>query len=543
MQKNVSGQKIGAQMISAADGSAFTGAVTVYITGDAGTQAVGSVGSGACTHEGNGYHTYAPAQAETNYNLIACTFTGTGAVPVTVQIETKHDANVIEIGGSAQSLADLKDFADDGYDPSTNKVQGVVLVDTATTLTNDPTGVGTLLGRLTSTRAGYLDNLSGGAVALASALSTLQTDVTTLLTRLTSARAGYLDNLNVGGAVASQADITALNQSASRRIILTSVEQYERPESGTTSYLIEARTYDGDGASVNADTTPTLTATGVTSGSLAANLSSASNPSTGVYRWTYSVASDATTEQIRFDISATISSSTFTLPMFSQVCDFVSATYTTADRTKLTAIYDKLPSKTYLTGTSNSDGDVQLDEATGTPADSAGTTTLLSRLSAARAGYLDNLSAGAVATASALATAASNITSILGKFTGITLLAQWIGALAGKQTPNSTAVTEINATGAGGGTFNPVTDSLEAVQEELAMKAEPGAAMTLDLSQALDTTPADDTVGQALMGSAMEGFGDETNVGTTWTKKAPGGSTQAVFETDDADAPTERVRQ
>ncbi len=88
MKKNVASQKIGAQMVSATDGSAFTGAVTVAVTGDAGVQATGSVGSGACTHEGNGYHTYAPAQAETNYDLIAFTFTGTGAVPATVQVFT-----------------------------------------------------------------------------------------------------------------------------------------------------------------------------------------------------------------------------------------------------------------------------------------------------------------------------------------------------------------------------------------------------------------------------------------------------------------------
>ncbi len=73
-------------MITASDGSVFTGSVTVYVTGDAGTQAAGSVGSGACTHEGNGYHTYAPAQAETNYDLIAFTFVGTGAVAATVQV-------------------------------------------------------------------------------------------------------------------------------------------------------------------------------------------------------------------------------------------------------------------------------------------------------------------------------------------------------------------------------------------------------------------------------------------------------------------------
>jgi hypothetical protein len=88
MKKNVAGQKTGAQLITAADGTAFTGAVTVSVTGDAGTQATGSVGSGACTHEGNGYHTYAPAQAETNYDLVAFTYTGTGAIPVTIQIYT-----------------------------------------------------------------------------------------------------------------------------------------------------------------------------------------------------------------------------------------------------------------------------------------------------------------------------------------------------------------------------------------------------------------------------------------------------------------------
>lgn len=90
MKKNVASQAVGAQMVSASDGSAFTGAVTVYVTGDAGTQAAGSVGAGACTHEGNGFHTYAPAQAETNYDHVAFTFVGTGAVPATVQIYTSY---------------------------------------------------------------------------------------------------------------------------------------------------------------------------------------------------------------------------------------------------------------------------------------------------------------------------------------------------------------------------------------------------------------------------------------------------------------------
>jgi hypothetical protein len=75
-----------------------------------------------------------------------------------------------------------------------------------------------------------------------------------------------------------------------------------------------------------------------------------------------------------------------------------------------------------------------------------------------RMGYLDNLSGGAVALASSLATLA-------GKFTGITLMAEWLGLIAGKQTGNSTARTELRATGAGSGTFDETTDSQEAIRD------------------------------------------------------------------------------
>lgn len=88
MKKNVAGQVVGAQMVNASTGAAFAGSVTVYVTVDGGTQAAGSVGSGACTSEGNGFYTYAPAQAETNGDHLAFTFIGTGAVPATVQIYT-----------------------------------------------------------------------------------------------------------------------------------------------------------------------------------------------------------------------------------------------------------------------------------------------------------------------------------------------------------------------------------------------------------------------------------------------------------------------
>jgi len=176
------------------------------------------------------------------------------------------------------------------------------------------------------------------------------TDGAALASNYTAGRAQYLDNLNVGGPVASQADVNALNQSASRRVTLATVVQYERPDTGSTGYTVEARTYDGDGNAVNADSTPTLTATGSVTGSLSGNLGSATNPATGVYRWTYTVANSATLEQVRYDLSATISAATFTQSAFTQVTDLVSATWTSTDASRLLAVYNKLPSRSYLTG-------------------------------------------------------------------------------------------------------------------------------------------------------------------------------------------------
>lgn len=63
-------------------------------------------------------------------------------------------------------------------------------------------------GKLTVARAGYLDNLSAGAVAQASALVTAQTDLTTLTGRLTAPRAAAIDNLDA--TIASRASATSL---------------------------------------------------------------------------------------------------------------------------------------------------------------------------------------------------------------------------------------------------------------------------------------------------------------------------------------------
>jgi hypothetical protein len=79
------GGVLGAQIVNATTGAAFSGTVVAYVTGDGGTQAAAT---NSCTAEGNGYYTVVLTSSETNYDLVAVTFVGTGAIPATIQIVT-----------------------------------------------------------------------------------------------------------------------------------------------------------------------------------------------------------------------------------------------------------------------------------------------------------------------------------------------------------------------------------------------------------------------------------------------------------------------
>lgn len=96
------------------------------------------------------------------------------------------------LSGGAVALASVMSATRGGY--LDNLSGGAVALDSKMDIVD--TSVDTLLTRLTSTRAGYLDNLSAGAVALDSKVDTVDTNVDTLLSRLSATRGGYLDNLN-----------------------------------------------------------------------------------------------------------------------------------------------------------------------------------------------------------------------------------------------------------------------------------------------------------------------------------------------------------
>ena len=122
---------------------------------------------------------FASGRPETNTSHIAGSAVSTSSAQLGVNVVNLGgsavdaasgliNANVKQVSGDATAADNAEAFFDGTGYAGTNNV-----IPTVTTLTNAPSdssGVTTLLSRLTATRAGYLDNLSGGAVALASKL-------------------------------------------------------------------------------------------------------------------------------------------------------------------------------------------------------------------------------------------------------------------------------------------------------------------------------------------------------------------------------------
>lgn len=127
MHKNAAGQSISAALISKTDGSPVTtGTTTVYVTGDNGTQAAGG---GTVAHKGNGEWSYAPTQAETNYDKITFTFVNSSAVLVAVNVST------VAVGLDGYLRVDVGAYAGVEVNDDFADFQGALTAATATTLT------------------------------------------------------------------------------------------------------------------------------------------------------------------------------------------------------------------------------------------------------------------------------------------------------------------------------------------------------------------------------------------------------------------------
>lgn len=163
--------------------------------------------------------------------------------------------------------------------------------------------------------------------AIAASTAAQQGNATAALTAFGVATTAYVS-----------AGFTALNQSASRRIVLATSAAFEIPDSGSTAYIIELRTFDGDGAAIAATGTPTLTVSGGIAGSMNARLSAWAAVATGIYRATFTVQSTDATQQLTFDTSANLGDGTFSASFFSAITDSVAVDFTSSDRALLSGL-------------------------------------------------------------------------------------------------------------------------------------------------------------------------------------------------------------
>lgn len=195
MLKNVASQIVGCQM-SYSDGTAFTGTVTVYVTVDNDTQTIGSVGSGVCSHKGNGLHNYVPSQAETNGNTIQFTFIGVGAVSQTLQFETLPTTGVVAPTVSGRTL-DISAGGEAGIDwanigsPATSVNFSGTTISTSQAVASVSGAVGSVTGNVGGNVTGSVGSVATNGITATSLATDAGTELATAVwSSLTSTNYG-----------------------------------------------------------------------------------------------------------------------------------------------------------------------------------------------------------------------------------------------------------------------------------------------------------------------------------------------------------------
>jgi hypothetical protein len=489
-----------------------------------------------------------------------------GTAAATPTVAGVPEVDVTHMAGGVQTVTDLKDFADAGYDPGTNKIQGVVLVDT-TTDNSDMRGTDSaaLASVATEARLAELDaaNLPTDVAAIPTT-AMRGTDSAALASEVTSARMGVLTDWIDGNRLDLLLD--AIPTTAMRGT----------DSAALASVATEARLAELDAANLPTDIAaiPTTAMRGTDSAALAsvatearlAELDAGNLPTdiaaipTTAMRGTDSAATAASVAALN-DVAATdiVSAGAITtltgavvnvdsvdtialagrvlvagqvwandITTWEGVTDSAAYAINNSDNQSAAAVSALTTAQADLDKLTGSDGaTLATAQANYAPA-TAASVAALNDVAAT-----DIVSAGAITTLSgavvnvdlvdtittytgntlqtgdtfALANGATGFTAIdtvvdtiladtadmqpkLGTpdadiaadvaavkvdtgnlatritstlFTGITSLAEWLGLMAGNQVANSTALTEVKASGAGSGTYDESTDSLEAI--------------------------------------------------------------------------------
>lgn len=286
---------------------------------------------------------------------------------------------------------------------------------------------------------------------------------------VTTTRTGYLDKLNISGNVASSAEVTSIQNNT--RVVRVVPPVIERPDSGTTTYRIELLLYDDVGNMEAPDSAPTIALVDQGGTDLSARLDSATMAlvSTGRYRAIYTATDTDDLEQLVWTFSVVEGGATRLYGNTSLIVDTTAADFTSADRTKLDTLaadytsaraakldnLDATVSSRATPAQVNAEADTAL-------ADIGATSTVMGRIDVAistrlaTAGYTAPDNAGISTAATNTATILSRIGAFAGS--GINTILGFFQALFRS---DASAPSDV------GGTFDPATDSVEAIRNNM----------------------------------------------------------------------------
>jgi hypothetical protein len=139
-------------------------------------------------------------------------------------------------------------------------------------------------------------------------------------------------------ATAAQINGLAINTRANLNVPV----EIETPDTSTQVYKIRLHLFDVEGNMEAPDSTPTIALANAAGTDRSSRLSSASNPSTGVYTWDYTATAGDAEEQLVWVFTVVEGGATRTYPATSYVVEETAYRFSSSDRSTLNSVNTKL---------------------------------------------------------------------------------------------------------------------------------------------------------------------------------------------------------
>jgi hypothetical protein len=386
-------------VVQISDGAVQTSGASVEVSKDGGAFSAG----GGTLAVSNGIHSYTPTQGETDCDSLRINVYKTGCIPATAQAVFSASSSFGYAGTDQSKIANP-----------------TAIVSLENTSIKSVTDAGTLTAAYDAAKTAASQTSVDGKPTL------VQIEGSTILAKeaTSSSILTAIQNLN----------------NLSAKINIFGSPLLEIPDSSSNVYAFTVLVKDDEDKLVNLDASPTIAAANAAGTSRSANLSAVSNPSTGRYTFTYTVASTHAAESLRITVSGTVSTEGRYIEWIGAVVDY--DTLTTLLQVK--AKTDLIPSDI---------GSVIVSDSSNREVKVTGSHHVAADIHELQPAVIDNthFAAGAIDSNALAASAATEIATAVGALTQLVDLTTMIVNDGTANARFSTSALQNAPTGGGGG--------------------------------------------------------------------------------------------